>query len=393
MQFSIPFSGRSHSYNEEEVNVAVNVMQTATPLTQGLYQKKFEEKIADYCGVDHAFAVMNATSGLELAAKCCALKSGDEVIVPSHTFTSSAYPFVKEGARIVWADIDLKTRVANAETIARCITPNTRVIVVPHLYGYVADMLEIQYLAKKNDLILIEDAAQSLGSKLNGNMAGSFGDFSVFSFHSHKNVTTLGEGGVLIVKDDEIAKLIPLIRHNGHCSFESDRSDYWLPAMGNVDLPSLGNNYIWPSNFCLGEVECAVGTKLLDRIDAINEKKRARAMNFIDELNNFPELIFHRVDSVRHNYHLLVAQMIGTYRNDFIRSMAINEGIQCVVHYCPLNRYPFYKKIGMGEADCPISDKFFDNMISFPFHDSLLDSELDQMLTSTKKVLKQILSE
>ena len=393
MQFSIPFSGRSHDYTEEEIKVVADVMRTATPLTQGYHQKQFEKKIEEYCGVDHAFAVINATAGLELAAKCCRLQSGDEVIVPSHTFTSSAYPFVKQGARIIWADIDQETRVVTVETISKCITPKTKAIVVPHLYGYVADMPAIQILARQHKLIVIEDAAQALGSKVDGCMAGSFGDFSVFSFHSHKNLTTLGEGGMLIVSETSTAQLIPLIRHNGHCVFEEDRRDYWLPAMGNVDLPMLGEQPIWPSNYCLAEAECALGVKLLSRIEAMNQRKRRRALGMIDALSDNPEFVFHRVDSSRHNYHLLVAQFVGKNRDKFIRSMASNEGIQCVVQYYPLNRYPFYKRLGMGEADCPNADNFFDNMISFPFHDNLTDDELDQIVSSSKKVLTQITSE
>ena len=138
MQFSIPYSGRSHDYSSEEIEVVADVMRTATTLTQGKYLKEFEQKILAYCGVEHAFAVINATAGLEIAAKCCQLGPGDEVIVPSHTFTSSAYPFAKQGAHIVWADIDQKTRVVNAETISRCITSKTKAIVVPHLYGSVS---------------------------------------------------------------------------------------------------------------------------------------------------------------------------------------------------------------------------------------------------------------
>jgi len=393
MQFVIPFSGRSHDFIQDEIDAAVYAMRTAVPLTQGKYQKEFEEKFSRYCEVSYSFAVINATAALELSAQCCRFQAGDEVIVPSHTFTSSAYPFVKQGARIVWADIDQTTRVVNSKTISRCITEKTRAVVVPHLYGFVADMSEIQVLAKAHDLIVIEDAAQSLGSKFGGRMSGSFGDYSVFSFHSHKNITTLGEGGILVVNEASTAKVIPLIRHNGHCDFELVRPDYWLPAMGNLDLPTLGGEHIWPNNYCLGEVECAVGIKLLDRIDVMNERKRTRALRFIDALSEESALVFHRVDSNRHNYHLLVAQMVEKNRDEFIRRMALNEGIQCVVQYCPLNRYPFYKKIGMGEADCPNADQFFDNMVSFPFHDSLTDSELDQIVHSTKKVLRQIASQ
>ena len=125
-------------------------------------------------------------------------------------------------------------------------------------------------------------------------------------------------------------------------------------------------------------------------IDEINQDKRKRALWFIDALEGFPELEWHRVDSSRHNYHLLVAQMSNGRRDEFISKMAFEKGVQCIVQYCPLNRYPLYKKAGFGKASCPNADKFFDNMISFPFHHLMTDEELDYMLQSTIEVLKEI---
>ena len=214
---------------------------------------------------------------LELAAQLCQFKSGDEVIIPAHTFTSSAYPFAKFGANIVWADIELATRVVTAATIEHCITPKSRAVVVPHLYGFGAEMSAIRSLARKHDLLLIEDAAQALGVLVDGQMVGTFGDFGIYSFHSHKNVTTLGEGGMLVTRDFGMSELIPMLRHNGHCPYPADRQDYWIPAMGNVELPVLNGDLLWPGNYCLGEVECALGSVLLDRVDQINKEKRQRA--------------------------------------------------------------------------------------------------------------------
>ena len=111
---------------------------------------------------------------------------------------------------------------------------------------------------------------------------------------------------------------------------------------------------------------------------------------FIDALSNFSELEFHRVHSTRHNYHLLAAKLNGGKRDEFIRKMAIEKKIQCVVQYYPLNRYPLYQKAGFGNADCPQGDDFFDNMVSFPFHHSLSSEELDYILQSTKDVLKEL---
>jgi len=386
MSYKIPFSGRAHTYTQGEIDAALHAMQTAVPLTQGSYQKDFQEKFREYTGAKHAFALNNATAGLELAAQLCQFKPDDEVIIPGHTFTASAYPFLKKGATIVWADIDLETRVVTAKTIERCITPKTKAIVVVHLYGYGADISEIMALGQEHNILVVEDTAQALGVQINGQMAGTFGDFGVFSFHSHKNMTTLGEGGMLVVNNDKYAELIPLLRHNGHCAFNFERDHYWLPAMGNVILPELNGEPLWPNNYCLGEVECALGIKLLERIDQLNNEKWQRAMQFIDALSSYPELNFHRVENGRHNYHLLVAMVTNGKRDQIMQKMA-EEGVQCVVQYYPLYRYELYGSVGQGEADCPNTNQFFDNMISFPFHHMMSDDDFEFMIEATKRSL------
>ena len=390
MDFKINFSGKAHHYNDDEIRTVVDAMKNAEPYTQGRYLKAFETKFNETIGSSHCFAVNNATGALELAAQLCQFQNGDEVIIPAHTFTASAYPFAKKGAKLVWADIDLDTRVVTAETISRRITPRSKVVIVVHLYGFTADMPEIMALATEHGLIVIEDAAQSIGTEIDGVKSGTFGDFGVFSLHSHKNITTLGEGGVLAVKEPGIAQIVPMLRHNGHCPFDYPRDDYWIPAMGNVDFPVLNDQILWPNNYCLGEVECALGTKLLDRLNEMNLQKRERALYFIDSLKEYPELNFHRVENSRHNYHLLVARAVSTDRDIFIRKMAIDKRIQCVVQYYPLNRYDFYKKLGLGEADCPNTNQFYDNMVSFPFHHWMSDEEFMYMLSSTRDVLDQL---
>ena len=389
MKHKIPFSRRAHFFTNDEVDAVINVMQKADSLTQGEYQESFQKKFCNYLSVDFAYALNNASSALNLCAQLCQFKANDEVIIPSHTYTASAYPFLKNGAKIVWSDIDQSTRVVSANTIKKCITPKTRAIVVVHLYGYCADMPEIMELAKKHELLVIEDCAQAIGSNIDGKMAGTFGDFGVFSFHSHKNISTLGEGGMLTVKDTHFADIIPMLRHHGHCNFDFDRKHYWLPAMGNLDFPELNGEKIWPNNFCIGEVECAIGEKLLDRVDLMNNKKRERALRFIDELNCFNEIEFHRVDNVRHNYHLLVGKVKNNKRDIFIERMSI-KGVQCVVQYYPLNRYDFYIKAGYGYSNCPVADDFYDNMASFPFSDVMDDDSFEEMLEITKETLSEL---
>jgi len=389
-EYAIPFGGRAHQYTEDEIATVVSIMKSPGSLTQGQSRDRFEQKVRKYTGVNHAFAVNTATSALDLAASLCQLEldTNAEIISPGHTFTSSVYPFVKKGARVVWADIDPKTHVVSAEFLEAKLSEKTRALIVPHLYGYACDMDEITQFADDNKIVLIEDAAQAFGSEFNGQKAGSFGDFGIYSFHSHKNISTLGEGGMLLVRDLEHARLVPMLRHNGHCEFREPREDYWIPAMGDLDIPSLNGQLLWPSNFCLGEAECALGEKLIDRADQINAEKRSRAIRFIDELSDFYELVFLRENTKRHNYHLLVGEVIGLDRDAFIRRMANHHGIQCVVQYCPLYRYPFYKKLGLGAADCPNTEKFFDRMVSFPFSHLLRDDEIDAILEATKETIR-----
>ncbi len=390
MNFKVPFLGRAHKYTDEELELIKEVAQNAIPLTQGKYLKEFEEKFSDYIGVKYSFGVCNATAGLEMAAQLCQFKKGDEVIIPAHTFTASAYPFLKKGGIIKWADIDFNERVVSLETIKKEITDKTKAVVVVHLYGrIIPDIEDIAKFCKENNIILIEDVAQALGTEINGKKAGSFGDISIFSFHSHKNITTLGEGGMICTNNENYAKILPLLRHNGHTSWDFEREYYWQPAMGNVDLPELNGEYLMPNNYSLGEVEAALGAKLLDRIDKINEEKRKRAIYFIDEISKISNLLeFNRIENKEHNYHLLVAY-VKKNRDDIMKKLAFEYKIQVIVQYYPLYRYDLYKKLGFGRADVPNTDKFYDNMISFPFHHMMSDEEFEYMLESTKKVLKE----
>jgi len=394
MNFRVSFCGRAHKYTQDEKDIVLEVMNNAVTLTQGGYQKNFQKKFANYIGSDDAFALNNATAALELTAQLCQFKKGDEFVCPSHTFTSSAYPFIKKGAIPVWADIDSDTHVITLESIKACVSEKTKAVVAVHLYGFIIDDIEeIAAFCKSNGIFLIEDAAQSLGAEIGGKKAGAFSDFGVFSFHSHKNITTLGEGGMLIVKDKKYKHIIEMLRHNGHCVWNFARKDYWIPAMGNVDLPELDGEYLMPNNYCIGEAECALGFKLLERIDIINKEKRARAMRFIDEMYSVDRgriLKFHREDSCKHSYHLLVAEVINGKRDLFIRKMAEEKLVQCVVQYYPLNRYDLYKKLGFSCSNCSNADRFYDNMVSFPFNHSMSDDDFDYMILSAKDVLRNM---
>jgi perosamine synthetase len=388
----IPWSGRGSMYSEQEIATVVDAMRTADPQTQGRCQDEFERAFVAYTGAAHAFAVTSCTTALELAALLCRLQPGDEVIIPAHTFAASAIPFARAGAKLVWADIDPDTRVVTADTIRPLLSSRTRVLVAVHLYGLVCDMDPIMALAKEHGLLVVEDAAQALGARYRGCAAGTIGDFGCFSFHTHKNITTLGEGGMLAVNSPERAALVPGLRHNGMRPYPGDRERYWTPAMSDVDFDIEG---LWPYNFCLGEVQCALGAKMLQRLDGINAQRAERARRFMSALAAFPELSFQHVPpGCGHSWHLLAARYDGDRwrrtRDEFMSDLAFSAGVRAVVQYCPLYRYPMFRRAGFGRADCPQTDRFFDNMVSFPFQQWMPEEQFELMISLVQMSLERM---
>ncbi|MCZ7393701.1 MAG: DegT/DnrJ/EryC1/StrS family aminotransferase [Candidatus Methanoperedens sp.] len=390
--YIIDWSGRAFDYSEEEINAIVDAMKHADPLTQGRFLNQFQKDFGTYNGTPNSFAVANCTNALDVAALLTGLKKHDEVIIPAHTFCASAIPFGRTGAKIVWGDIDPDTRVISAESIEKNITPRTKVIVAVHLYGLMADMNPIMDIATDRGCLVVEDCAQAIGAEYDGKKAGSIGDFGAFSFHGQKNLTTLGEGGMLTVKSDELAKLVPGLRHNGVKPYDYEREHYWIPAMSDVNQDMEG---IWPYNFCLGEPQCALGSAILKRIDQMNELRIKRARKFMEAVSDFPELSFQKVPkNQKHVYHLLSAKYDGTgfgkSNHDLIKIMVYKYKIKSIVQYYPLYRYPLFKKMGFGQHNCPNTDEFFDNMISFPFHLWMNEQQFDYMIDSTVKALKEL---
>jgi dTDP-4-amino-4,6-dideoxygalactose transaminase len=394
-QIEINWSGVGAVYTEEEVALVAEIMRnTKDTFTQGKYQQIFEREFCKYNGNESAFAVSSCTAALELSAMLSRIGPGDEVIIPAHTFCATAISFARTGARIVWADVDPETLVVTEDILVKLITSRTKVIVVVHLYGLAADMEQIMELARKHNIIVVEDCAQALGAESRAKKVGTWGDFGCFSFHTHKNITTLGEGGVMTVKDPDMAMLVPGLRHNGLKAYDEPRERYWVPAMGNVDFDW---DNVWPYNFCIGEVQCALGTALLKRVDLLGEKRRRRAKKFIDAVKDYPELVFQTIPS--HNTttrHLLPAKYdsyeLGKTNHDFIEIMYKKYNVKMAVQYYPLYRYPMFIKAGFREADCPNTDHFFDNMVSFPFHSWMSEEQFNYMIESTIKTLNELKS-
>ena len=388
-KFRIDWTNNSIKYLSREKKAIIKSLDDAIPFTQGKYLNDFEKKFKKYLTSKSAYAVSNGSNALDLSAILIDTNPEDEIIVPAHTWCASAISFARFGAKIIWADINPSTLVISIDSIKKLVTKNTKAIIVVHLYGVPADMKAIMTFAKKNKIIIIEDCAQALGASIGNKKVGTFGDISIFSFHSNKIITTLGEGGMLVVNNSIFNKNISALRHNGVYPFKRKKADYyWKPAMTNII--KAHKNY-WPHNYCLGEIQCAIGAELLKRVDSLNRIRIKRAIKFKKAMKKFPELIFQKTPKNYKNvYHCLVASYFGKNarkkRDLFIKTISKKYEIKAIVQNCPLNRYPLFKKF-KSKYKLKNTDNFFDTMISWPFYTYMSEKNFDYMISSTQKVL------
>jgi len=378
--------------NRKEEEVLLRVLREARTLSTGPESLAFEQEFATWADSGDAVAVCNGTAALELSAVLAGLGPGDEVIIPAHTFVSSAVPFARTGAAIRWADIDPDTRLICADTITPLLTPRTKAVVVVHLYGLTADMDPIMALAAPHNLTVVEDCAQAPGARYHERRVGTFGDFGCFSFHTHKNLPTLGEGGMLTVRSADHTRQAQRLRWMGNWPFEGERDRYWTPAMNDLVEPIPG---VWPFNFCMAEPNAAVGRLLLKRAEAINAQRQRQAQRFMAALADFPELVFQTVpEGCEHVYHLMSARYDsprpGHTRDDLIERLHRKYRLKCIVQYWPLYRSELFRNRGFGEAVVPETDRFFDNMISFPWWSDMPETTIDDMAERTRQTMTEL---
>ena len=390
--FRVTCPAMQHPYTEAEIDAVVKVMREACGQTQGKYMVEFEQAFCAFTGAKHAFAVNNRTSALKMAAIFCHIQPGDEVIIPAYTFCASAIPFGDLGAKIVWADINPDTWTIDPDDIARKITPKTKAVVCVHLLGMPCDMKKIVPIARAHGLKVVEDCAQALDCRIDGQHVGTFGDFGCFSFHSAKTMTTLGEGGMFVCADDADAAAAPGIRHNGCCAYPADRERYWSPAMSCVDS-FLDDR--WPQNFCIGEAQCALGTEELKSVIANNNTLIEQDRKIREKLAGLPEISFSRCpENGRYVVHQYImhydGSACGKTRDDLLDLMTKKYGIRCIVQYYPLYRYPLFQRKGCGEFDCPVLDKWWDGSFSFPWWCGMDDTVIATLCSSLISAVEEL---
>ncbi len=391
-KFKIPWSSRSHFFTQKEKNAVIKVLDKADSLTQGIWLKKFESKFIKFLNSKgKAYAVTSGASAIELAASVLRLKTSDEIIIPSHTYCATALPFLRYNAKIKWVDINKDDFTIDVDHLKKIISKNTKAIVAVHLYGLPCEIIEIKKICKKRNIILIEDCAQSLGARIGNKSVGTFGDFSIFSFHQQKNMTTLGEGGMLVVNKKKFQKYIPGLKHNGHREYRN-KKNYWKPAMVDVYEDLRG---VTPFNFPMTEVQACIGFHLLDRIKYLNKIRNQRATKIINSLKEFKFIKFQKIKKDFYSsYHLLPVYFDKNYthfsRDRFIEIISQKYGIQLIIQYHPLDKYHFFQKNHKQKENLKNTYNFYKNMFSIPFHIWMPKGDFEYLIQTLKKELKKI---
>ena len=337
----------------------------------GFFTKRCQHFFEDRYGFKKCLLTTSCTDALEMAAILCDVQPGDEVIVPSYTFVSTALAFVRAGAKIVFADSMGRNPNIDAEKIEELITPRTKVIVPVHYAGVACDMDRIMELADRYSLFVVEDAAQAIDSYYKGRPLGSMGHFAAFSFHETKNIIS-GEGGLLVVNDERFVRRAEIIWEKG-----TNRAEFYR---GEV------NKYGWcdtGSSFLPSEVSAAFLWAQLEEMNTIQAKRKALWNQYYALLKPFAEKGLFRLPDIP-DYATNNAHMFYLVCNTFEERTALikhlkDNGIQAVFHYLSLHSSPYYlnKHDGRVLSNC---DRYADCLVRLPMYFDMRETDIDMIV-------------
>ncbi len=327
-------------------------------LVQGRVVAELEAAFAQWCGVKHAVAVSSGTAGLHVALMAHGIKAGDEVITSPFTFIASANAALFVGARPVFCDIDPTTFCLSPEQVEAAITPRTRAIMPVHLYGYPAAMPDLLAIARRHDLVVIEDACQAHGASINGRKVGGLGASAVFSLYPSKNMIA-GEGGLITTNDDAVAGLARRLRsHGASATYEHDMLGY---------------------NFRLSELHAAIAVSQLRRLNGFNAARRHNAAMLTKGLAGAPGIVTpSEQPGYQHVYHQYTLQ-VPSGRDALQQKLAEME-IETRVYYpIPVHKQPMYRDLGYRD-ELPISERMSREVLSLPVHPGLDEEDLHRIV-------------
>ncbi len=396
----IPFSPPDIS--ELEIKYVTDVMKSGW-ITTGPKVKEFEQKAAEYLGVTKLVALSSATAALEGALRILGIGPGDEVIVPAYTYTATASPVVHAGATLVMADVAKDSFEADYDAVEALINEKTKAIIAVDIGGIICDYDRLFKIAdsKKNiftpandvqkalgRIAVIADGAHSFGSVKNGVKAGNIADFTSFSFHAVKNLTT-AEGGALTwrplegISDDEIYRRLQLYSLHGQSK----------DALAKNKAGAWEYDVEWPAYKCnMTNINAAIGLAQLERYDDMLARRRELNERYSREFSKYGIMVMsHYTDEMTSTGHLYLVRIPNATledRNAVIEDMA-ERGIACNVHYKPLPLLSAYKNMGFDIKDYPNAYKQYENLISIPVYSIMTDKENQYVIDNFIDVLRK----
>jgi perosamine synthetase len=367
--------------DERDIDEVVDTLRSGW-LTMGPKTVRFEEAFARYVGARHALAVNSATAGLHLALDVAGIQPGDEVITSVYTFTSTAAVIVHLGAVPVLVDVLPGTLNLDPDQVAAKITPRTRAIIPVHFAGLPADMDAILALARRHNLVVIEDAAHSLPARYKGRLIGSLGDLSVFSFYASKNLTT-GEGGMVTTERADFAERLRTRRLHGM------NRDAWkrYTAEGSwyyeVEYPGYKYN--------MTDINAALGLQQLAKLDMFHAVRNHYAALFRLGMADMPEVALPETPAhLQHAWHLYVIQLqldrLTIDRAAFVECLR-EENIATSVHFIPLHLHPYYReRFGYKPEDFPTALRAYQGAISLPLYPRMTEGDVWDVVHAVRRV-------
>jgi dTDP-4-amino-4,6-dideoxygalactose transaminase len=354
-------------------------------VTTGPKTKEFERRFAEYVGARHAIAVNSCTGGLHVALAAADIGPGDEVIVPTMTFCSTANVVVHLGATPIIVDVEPDTLNIAPQCLEDAITLRTKAVIPVHLYGHPCDMDRINEIAEAHRLHMVEDAAHAVAAEWRGRRVGALSPATAFSFYAIKNLTT-AEGGMITTDDDEYAgrmRILTLhgISHGAWKRYSAEGSWYY-----EVTVPGFKYN--------LTDLQSALGLHQLARLEAMTQRRSELAARYHAGLCDLSEIELPAVRSgIRHAWHLYVIRLrlerLKIDRAEFIRHLR-TEGIGTSVHFIPLHRQPYYRdRFGFQPADLPVADAAYERLISLPLYTRMTERDVDDVVEAVRRVVQR----
>ena len=358
--------------NEDKTTILATLNQNL--LTDGPKLKEFENKFAKFTGARYAVGVSNATAGLQLSLKAIGIGKGDQVIVPDLTFVASINAILFTGATPVIVDIDKEDYNISIDSIKKSLTKKTKAIMPVHFAGKSCKMREIQIIARKNKLKIVEDCAHAIGGKLNKKHVGTFGDAGCFSFYPTKNLTTF-EGGMVITNSKKISETIKILRNHGITKSYQDRFTKGKPWEYDVSVPGY--------NYRLDEIRATLGISQLKRITQNNLKRKKAALYYNSRLKNNKSVIIPKIlKDEDHACHLYVLRFKkqGKFSRDNLFTKLLKNGIRSSVHYKPLHTFTAYKRNAKIFGKLINSKQICGEIISLPLYPQITRKQQNLVL-------------